>query len=110
MNKIRSTAAKALPALLAILLLCWAQGARAEGTLAAEFLPSDLKYLDADAEIIGGTYPGLLLTPHRPRKELRDKKYGSSYTTECYGYIAELGPDRLLDLRSVVTKRRGGPI
>src|SRR5204863_8825032 len=92
-------------ALLAVLLLWSARTVRADGLLSPEFLPSDLKYLDADAERIGGTYPGLLLTPRRPRNEqddrYRDEK-NDPYKTVCYGYIADFAPDR----KTVVSYKR----
>lgn len=61
--------------------------AKAEA-LPAHLTVSELADVDADKEVIGGQFPGLLLVQHGDHKAT-DEKYGQPFHTACQVYIAE---------------------
>lgn len=49
---------------------------------------SDMRYYDADTEVISGDFPGLLVIPSKPSAYI-DGKYRRSYHSTCHVYMLE---------------------
>jgi len=68
-------------------LMTGAQGLRAEAP-PDNLVPAEVEKQDAEKEVIGGAFPGLLLTP-RGAQDDRDGKYSQPYHAACCVYLAQ---------------------
>lgn len=59
----------------------------ADSSLPSQVAKSDIRFMESDSEIVGGAFPGLLLTP-RALSNYRDEKYSQPYRFACHVYIA----------------------